>query len=289
MSTESFIILKSKMSAVESTTATFKVEGHRCFGSEAIPNTLDAFAKAASSNLDSIETDVHLSKDGEIFVAHGEGPMGAWKGRPIDKSEEEFGVKYFSDLSAKEILAMETPDTKGQSIPLLEDLLRAFKGTKKIINIEIKDLNPDIISAVVEKFIDFDMVDQLLVSSFLHYHRDFLNQFAKSKGIDHIPFSFISYSPWQLSCEDLIKKAQPGDGFTVSYQSVLRFKDSYRTLFSKAQEKGINLNVWFDGIQSSQLETIEAYKNLSALGFTTILTNHPSQALANRLTIQNTA
>ena len=46
--------------------------GHRGASGYAPENTLEAFALAAEQGADSVELDVHLTRDGELLVAHDE-------------------------------------------------------------------------------------------------------------------------------------------------------------------------------------------------------------------------
>jgi glycerophosphoryl diester phosphodiesterase len=93
--------------------------GHRGAKGHVAENTLASFAKALELNVDAIELDVHLSKDGEVVVIHDE---------TIDRTTNKTGL--VSELTASEL--------KQLGIPTLLEVIR-FVDKKCIINIEIKE------------------------------------------------------------------------------------------------------------------------------------------------------
>ena len=102
--------------------------GHRGAKGHVNENTLASFAKALELNVDAIELDVHLSKDGEVVVIHDE---------TIDRTTNKTG--FVSEFTAS--------DLKPLGIPTLREVIQLVDN-KCIINIEIKE------AAATEKVIE---------------------------------------------------------------------------------------------------------------------------------------
>lgn len=256
-----------------------QVQAHRIFGGEDNQNSISAIQKAANSRLDSIETDVWFSKDNDIIIIHGDTDFGQCKLKPIKESDAAFEDVFIGDLTSEEIQMRTSAELKGTPIPTLSDLLKIFKGTNKIINIEVKELDPKIIPMIINQFESYDMVDQLFLSSFYHYHRKTALTYCREKNLKIIPFGFLSYSIFDTTSEGLLRLAVPGDSLTFSYSGLRRYERVYREFFESANNSCININVWFDGISSLSLETEDNYKTLYDMNIHTVITNHPSIAL----------
>lgn len=129
-------------------------------------NTMMAFEEAVNMGCTGIETDVHMTKDGELVLIHDE---------MVDRTTN--GSGYVKDYSLKEIKRLDAGSVKGQqfkgvTIPTLEELLEFLRGKEILLNIELKT---DVIwySGIEEKVLDivnkYDLKDKVIVSSFNHY------------------------------------------------------------------------------------------------------------------------
>lgn len=117
-------------------------------------NTLPAFAKALEMGAYGIELDVHLSKDGQIFVFHDE------------HTERLTGCEgLFSEMSAAEIRDLKVG---GFAIPSLQEVMDLLRG-RCLLNIELKtkDASKPVIG-LIEKYVAKNGWDynKFLVSSF---------------------------------------------------------------------------------------------------------------------------
>ena len=167
--------------------------------------------------------------------------------------------------------------------------MKTFKGTDKILNIEIKELDPDVNKIIIDMFAAHQMLPQLFLSSFCHYHRKVAVEYCESKGYPVAPFGFLTYSPYEILKDNFLSLTRPGDKVTLSYGSVMVHMDYMPTVIKQAEEKGVRVNIWFDGVDSKEHETLKTYKKLRDLGIETIITNHPSIALEHNKVLIKTA
>lgn len=125
--------------------------GHRGASGERPENTLPAFERAVRQGVAALETDVHLSRDGEVVVFHD-----ALLERTTD------GEGPIAELELTELRALDagyrfTPDGgrsfpfRGQGIrvPTLRETFDAFPGLR--INVEIKANSRDLIEATLDQ------------------------------------------------------------------------------------------------------------------------------------------
>ena len=139
-----------------------KVIAHRGASKYCPQNTIPAFRLAVEQGADGIETDVHLTKDGEIVLCH-DYTIDATSNGTGDVNEmtlEELRQYDFGSYKGEEFL--------GTKIPTLEELLEVVKDLE-IINIEIKPPRKDlklIVSKTLEVFERFGLTSKLFLSSF---------------------------------------------------------------------------------------------------------------------------
>lgn len=124
--------------------------GHRGAKGYVAENTLASFAKALELNVDAIELDVHLSKDGEVVVIHDE---------TIDRTTNKTGL--VSDYTTGEL--------KQLGVPTLREVIQLV-DKKCILNIEIKE------AAATEKVIE-------IIEEFINKHNWTFSQFQVSSFI----------------------------------------------------------------------------------------------------------
>lgn len=105
---------------------------HRGWSGKAPENTLAAIKLALEEpKIDSIEIDVHLSKDGIPIVIHD---------HQVNRTTN--GAGYVKDMTAAELKALDAgswfdPSFAGEQVPLLEEVLQLASGGKNLL-IELK-------------------------------------------------------------------------------------------------------------------------------------------------------
>ena len=125
------------------------VYAHRGAAAERPENTLPSFRRALELGADALETDVHLTRDGEIVAAHDEdGLRSAGVARKIrEASLEEVrswdaGYVFVDEAGSRPFLG------QGYRVPTLEELLVELPGVR--LNIDLKSEEP----ALVERFLE---------------------------------------------------------------------------------------------------------------------------------------
>ncbi|SRR5579875_2510472 len=119
-----------------------RVIGHRGTAGTVPENTLESFQQALFDGADILETDVHLSADGEVIISHDP---------TVDRTTDGTGaiatmtVSQLKQLDAGYRFTTDGGKTfpfrgKGLKIPTFEEMLWAFPGIP--INVEIKVDNP---------------------------------------------------------------------------------------------------------------------------------------------------
>ena len=137
------------------------VLAHRGANKVAPQNTIPAFMKALEFNADGIETDVHLSKDGEIVICHN---------YAVDETSN--GKGFIDELTLAELKAMDfgsyfNKDFAGVSLPTLSELLDVVRKMT-LINIEIKPprKDNDLVKKVVEEINRYGIIENSIISCF---------------------------------------------------------------------------------------------------------------------------
>ena len=111
-----------------------RLAGHRGFMSEYPENTMLAFRMALRENVDQIETDVHMTRDGDLVLMH-----------DLEVDRTTNGSGRVQDLSFAEIRALDAgcrkdPAFAGEQVPTLRELIElVLQDPKTEINIELKD------------------------------------------------------------------------------------------------------------------------------------------------------
>lgn len=104
---------------------------HRGASAKAPENTMEAFRLAHEMGADGIELDTHLTRDGELVVAHDE---------TIDRCSD--GSGRISDMTLAQLREYDfscgIPGFRGISIPTLREVLEWLKDTDLLLNIDIK-------------------------------------------------------------------------------------------------------------------------------------------------------
>lgn len=139
---------------------------HRGFSGKYPENTMIAFEKAIEEKCDGIETDVQLTKDGEMVLCHDE---------LLDRTTNGSGL--ILDYTFEEIRKLNAAyNFKGkkleEKIPTLRELLELAKEKGIILNLELKNSIIDY-EGLEEKVIElvhfYNLEEKVIISSFNHY------------------------------------------------------------------------------------------------------------------------
>ncbi|WP_227395010.1 glycerophosphodiester phosphodiesterase [Jeotgalibacillus aurantiacus] len=136
---------------------------HRGASTMCPENTMAAFRQAVREKADGIEIDVQLSKDGEAVVIHDE---------TVDRTTN--GTGAVKDLTVMELKKLDAGSwyneaCAGETIPLLEEVLKWIAKTKLTLNIELKtdvEPYPGIEQAVLDAVERHGLEERVILSSF---------------------------------------------------------------------------------------------------------------------------
>jgi glycerophosphoryl diester phosphodiesterase len=123
-----------------------RLYAHRGAAAERPENTLPAFRRALELGADALETDAHLTRDGQVVVAHDpDGLRMAGVGRAIRDCTlaqvQTWDAGWgFVDAAGKRPFA-----GQGIRVPTLEELLRELPGA--LLNVDVKQ--PDMVPAIL--------------------------------------------------------------------------------------------------------------------------------------------
>ena len=163
------------------------VIGHRGDPSTYVENTLDSARGAVAEGADSVENDIHLSTDGELFIFHDDlAAVFMGLGR-ADIEELQIPVESLSMAELQEhpfhwtdiIEHNEVPAERSRygklygqdenisyTVPALREYIEAFRGTDLVHDTEIKSMNPAIIGHFKALVDEYDAWDQFFTITF---------------------------------------------------------------------------------------------------------------------------
>lgn len=129
-------------------------------------NTMLAFEKALELGATGIETDIQMTKDGELVLIHDELVNRTTDGNGLVKDYT------YSELSKLDAGGKLFPEFKGLKIPTLKELLEFAKEKNLMLDLEIKSnviQYPNIEEKIIDTIYDYKMQDNVILSSFNHY------------------------------------------------------------------------------------------------------------------------
>ncbi|MCD8027415.1 MAG: glycerophosphodiester phosphodiesterase [Erysipelotrichaceae bacterium] len=133
---------------------------HRGYSAYYPENTMEAFIQAYNKGFDGIETDVHMTSDGQLVLIHDE-----------DISRTSNGSGYIKDMTLKQLKQynFHYKNNGIYEIPTLQELLEYIQDKNIIVNIEIKTDHihyENIEQKVYEMVESYHLHDKIIYSSF---------------------------------------------------------------------------------------------------------------------------
>ena len=234
-----------------------KIQAHRGASAYCPENTLEAFALAIEQKADGIELDVHLSKDGQIVVAH-----------DLQLERVSNGKGLICDYTLSELKSFSFnklfPDQKPCRIPALAEVYDLIKTSNLILNIELKtteSLYPGMAEKLVKLTHDFAMDDRVIYSSFNHYSLVELQRYNPAAKTGLL-YNIGLVDPWVYAGYVKAWAIHPHYYIIASLPETVQ----------KCHEKGIVVNVW-------TADEPDAIKLMLKCGVDAIITNKPDVAL----------
>ncbi len=233
-----------------------KVFAHRGLSSLYPENTLLAFSKAMEYGIDGIETDVQMTKDGELVIIHDE---------RIDRTTNGTGhVKDYTLSELKKFNANNKMDFEVE-IPTLDEFLALVEGTDLTINLELKTSifeYPGIEEKTLELIRKHNLEKNIIISSFNH------QSLVRMKKLDKYIKCGVLTSDVLIDPEKYVKN----NGFEALHPL---FVYCTKERVELAHSLGIAMNVW-------TVDWKEQFDMLEGLGVDVIMTNRCHEFCAKK-------
>ena len=214
-----------------------KIFAHRGASAYAPENTLEAFELAAKMGADGVELDVHLTKDGELVVAHDEELSRVSNGRGFirDKTIAELKQLRFNKTH---------PEYANATIPTLREVYELLKPTGLEVNTELKTSRiryEHIEEKCVQLAVETGMTERVMYSCFNTASLLLIKHMDSSArvGLLRTPVGKLNnrkvkaIDPWNLAHLVGIDAIHP------HFSELLLYREA-----DKAHAKGMQVNVW---------------------------------------------
>ncbi|WP_407270810.1 glycerophosphodiester phosphodiesterase [Radiobacillus sp. PE A8.2] len=158
-------------------------------------NTLIAFEKAIELGATGIETDVQMTRDGELVLIHDESLQ---RTTGINSLVKDISYDLIKDADAGSWFHQDFSTVR---IPKLAELLELVKDTNVTINIELKNgilFYPTLEEKVIELIRTYGITDRVILSSFNHYSLVKVKEIAPEITTG-VLFMEGLYQPWNYA------------------------------------------------------------------------------------------
>ncbi len=170
------------------------VAAHRGWKAKYPENTMEAFKAALTLDIDQLETDVHMTKDGELVLIHDD---------TVDRTTN--GSGRVCDLTLAELKALDAGN--GNEIPTLIELMELVKDHPTLtLDIELKDYptagNEEFSYASCDKAFkiidDYGFTDRVVINSWDVKMHEYINDTYGNKYRQHMYYPLchlVNYNP----------------------------------------------------------------------------------------------
>jgi len=225
---------------------TVSIHAHRGVWTEAPENTLGAMRAAIAAGADYIETDIQLSKDDVLVVAH-------------DSDFSRLGgvARKVWDLTYEEIRAIPlgrdaAPEFRNEVTPTFEGLLVEAKGRIKV-NIELKyygDHEPGLAAKVIEAVRAHQMLDQVVIQSLEYEPLLEVRKLAPEVAVGYL-LSFNAREPSRLDVDFLSVEQNRLDGPFIR-KAHARGQQVYAWTVNTVEDMQRQFDLGVDGVITDQ-------------------------------------
>jgi glycerophosphoryl diester phosphodiesterase len=245
-----------------------RVFGHRGSAGTHPENTLESFRTAVASGVQYLEFDVHMTRDGEVVVAHDSHLM------RMCGLERMIPEMAYAELATADAGRMFTLDgatfpfrDKGIRAPRLADVLAAFPKLRMIV--EVKQIAPSVVAAMLDVIDSAAMRRNVLVAS---EHQEPLDEVRKLAP--EIPTNF-SYLESGQFIQAMVGRdgsyRPPGDAVQIphrheSWELVTRESVDF------AHRVGVEVHVWTVNEEAEMSELLD-------MGVDGLISDYPRRAL----------
>ncbi len=245
-----------------------RVFGHRGAAGTHPENTLESFRAAVASGVQYLEFDIHMTRDGEVVVAH-DNHLARMCG--LDRKIAEM---TYAELAAADAGRMFTLDgatfpfrDKGIKVPRLAEVLAAFPNLRMIV--EVKQIAPSVIAAMFDVLDSAGMRRNVLVAS---EHQEPLDEVRKLAPEIPTNFSYLESGLFiQAMGTGESTYRPPADAIQISH-----FYENWELVTCQSVEfahsLGIEMHVWTVNQEPEMRELLD-------MGVDGLISDYPDRAL----------
>ena len=233
------------------------VTGHRGCKAYMPENTLISFAEAFKLDVDVLEFDVQMTRDGVLVIMHD---------AMVDRTTDGTGSVWFKTL--EEVKALDAGvkfGFPGERVPTFEEARECIRDeapAHMVLNVEIKEQRPHVVDVAIELLEKYGLLERSVIASFdaqtLLYVQDHYPH-VKTQG--QPPVKMKHYDPRVLD-------RMYGMGVPMSLTD-----EEIEELVKMLDEKGIE--AW-----GYHADSREAAERCMKFGFTNITANDPHELIA---------
>lgn len=249
-----------------------KIYANRGASAYAPENTLEAFELAARMGADGVELDVHMTRDGELVVAHDE---------EVGRVANGFGLICNMTLpELKKLRFNKThPEYESATIPTLREVYELLKPLGLNINTELKTSRiryEHIEEKCVRLADEMGMTDRVLYSSFNRASLILLKRMDPRArvGLLRTPVGKLNdrkvVDPWDMA------QLLGIDAIHPHFTELLMYNEA-----DKAHAKGMQVNVWTVNEEADIRKSLEA-------GADMLIGDYPDRMVKIRAEMQGT-
>ncbi|MBA2339208.1 MAG: hypothetical protein H0V88_02345 [Pyrinomonadaceae bacterium] len=247
--------------------------GHRGASAVAPENTLAAFGQALTDGADGVEFDVRLSQDEVPVVIHDRDlrRTGLTNAKVSDLSARELGAIDVGKWFNLRYPSMSREEYEGATIPTLEEVLRFFDKTKRVLYVEMKTDKTNahkLATEVVRCIREHDFTHYAVVESFA------LEAVAEVKRLAPEIMTAALFerklSRPAPSADTMLEEAIACGASEIALHHTLARK----RCVEKALQRGLRVAVW-------TVDESRWIKRAAALGINALITNDPAKMRAS--------
>jgi len=236
------------------------IQAHRGASVSRPENTMEAFSLALEQGADGIELDVHLSKDGEIVVAHD---------ARLERVSD--GTGFIKDYTLKELKLLNFgklfPELPACRIPTLSEVYSLVKPLGRMVNVELKTtehLYPGLPEKLIALAREFAVEEHILYSSFNHYSLQYIKKLNPQVKTGLL-YELGMVDPWVYA--NYVK----ADAIHPPYIVIAMLPETV----ARCHEHGVQVNVW-------TVNEPDVVKLMMKCGVDGIISNKPDIAVQSR-------
>jgi glycerophosphoryl diester phosphodiesterase len=258
------------------------IEAHRGWGDLLPENSLEAFEQAVTAGIDSIEIDVHCTKDKIVVVTHGMTPLGLCHLIPVEAAADSLDWKpvILEKTTFADLQKFRMPDTSLLMPTLKQVLAIVSKSPTLKINIELKSAFPDHIGHTLDCLLENKFpLERIVFSGFVHGYRKLLLAEEKKRGIvNGIGFGFLANTlqghqglPTFETIGEFFDPTK--DMLTMDIVLVLNFGDEINERIAWMKDAGLKIIGTYTGFAYCDFENARNFKWMVKWGVNKFIVN----------------